>query len=155
MKKTPLFRKGDVIRTNPQKGFYGIAVVLDDGCELELSSGKYTYPMCHIAVTPLIFNYEIKLDDIDICSLKPLTFSVYFKRDDGVLLPWGNKLCIDIYTNRNKAQLPVIGNIDASFVWNEPLPFEASQNGFHFCGDISSSFGRTAYIQWCRENGID
>jgi hypothetical protein len=25
------FKKGDVIRTNPEEGFYGIAVVLDDG----------------------------------------------------------------------------------------------------------------------------
>ena len=38
--KYSLFRKGDVIRTNPQKGFYGIAVVLDDGVKLELSPNK-------------------------------------------------------------------------------------------------------------------
>lgn len=25
------FKKGDVIRTNPEEGFYGVAVVLDDG----------------------------------------------------------------------------------------------------------------------------
>ena len=30
-KKYSLFKRGDVIRTNPHEGFYSIAVVLDDG----------------------------------------------------------------------------------------------------------------------------
>lgn len=35
--KFELFKKGDVIRTNPADGLYGIAVVLDDGEKQELS----------------------------------------------------------------------------------------------------------------------
>ena len=65
-KKCSLFCKGDVIRTNPEKGFYGIAIVLDEGKKIELSSGHWSYPMCHIAITPLLFRFEANIDDIDI-----------------------------------------------------------------------------------------
>ncbi len=65
-KKYSLFKRGDVIRTNPQDGFYGIAVVLDDGVKLELSPNKWSYPMCHIAITPLIYDYEVTISDIDL-----------------------------------------------------------------------------------------
>lgn len=40
-------------------------------------------------------------------------------------------------------------------IWDKPLSFEASPDGFHLCGDVSQSLGREAYIQWCRENDID
>lgn len=30
------FCKGDIIRTNPENGFYGVAVVLNDGVKLEI-----------------------------------------------------------------------------------------------------------------------
>lgn len=51
-KKKINFCKGDIIRTNPENGFYGVAVVLNDGVKLELSPGRFSYPMCHIAITP-------------------------------------------------------------------------------------------------------
>lgn len=57
--KYSLFCKGDVIRTNPEKGFYGIAIVLDEGKKIELSPGNWSYPMCHIAITPLLFQFEV------------------------------------------------------------------------------------------------
>ncbi|MBJ2190004.1 MAG: hypothetical protein JFT10_04040 [Muribaculaceae bacterium] len=63
-KKYSLFKRGDVIRTNPQDGFYGIAVVLDDGVKLELSPNKWSYTMCHIAITHLIYDYEVTINDI-------------------------------------------------------------------------------------------
>ena len=40
MGKLKTFSKGDVIRTNPEEGFYGIAVVLSDGKQLEVAPGK-------------------------------------------------------------------------------------------------------------------
>lgn len=39
--KCSFFKRGDVIRTNPQTGFYGIAVVLDDGVKVELSPNNW------------------------------------------------------------------------------------------------------------------
>ena len=147
-----MFRKGDVIRTNPEKGFYGIAVVLDDGEKIELSPGYWSYPLCHIAITPLLFQFEVTIDDIDIDTLRPMTFLTYFKQGEKKI-PWRDKLCIDIYTTRNKANLPVIGNIDTTQICDIPLSFEPSENGFHMCGDVKYYLGRKAYISWCRENG--
>ncbi|MCB6435846.1 hypothetical protein [Thomasclavelia ramosa] len=154
-KKNKPFRKGDIIRTNPEKGFYGIAIVLDDGVKTELSPGRWSYPLCHIAITSLLFDYEISIDEINITDLKPMYFVTYFKRNDGEKIPWRNKVCIDIYTTRNKANLPIIGNIDISSVWDGELSFIVSQDGFHSCGDVSNSLGREAYIAWCRKNNIE
>lgn len=154
-KKISEFHKGDVIRTNPEEGFYGIAVVLDDGEKQELSPGRWSYPMCHIAITSLLFNYEVCMDDIDTASLKPMSFQTYFKRDDGERVPWREKICIDIYTTRNKANLLVIGNVDPTSIWDGNLSFKPSSDGFHSCGYVSKSLGRVAYISWCRENGIE
>lgn len=151
-KKMLHFRKGDIIRTNPKNGFYGVAVVLNDGVKLELSSGRWSYPMCHIAITPLLFNHEISIDDINVSELKPLRFLNYFKKSDGTLVPWDNRICINIYTTRNKVELPIIGNIDPILIWDNPLSFKVSSDGFHIRGDVSQSLGIEAYIQWCREN---
>lgn len=153
-KKKIHFCKGDIIRTNPENGFYGVAVVLNDGVKLELSPGRFSYPMCHIAITPLLFNYKIDMNDIDINELKPMLFTTYFKNNE-TFIPWKSKICIDIYTTRNKADLPIIGNVDMILIWDKPLSFEASPDGFHLCGDVSQSLGIEAYIQWCRENDID
>lgn len=151
---TKNFKKGDVVLTNPQEGFYGIAIVLDEGQKVELSPGRWSYPMCHIAKTALLFDHEICIDELDIDNLKPMTFLTYFKCEDGMRTPWRNKICIDIYTTRNKAKLPIIGNIDPTLVWKGDLSFEPSTDGFHICGDVSASLGREAYINWDRENGI-
>lgn len=53
------FSKCDVIRTNPETGFWGIAVVLSEGRRIEIASGKMSYPMCHIAITP----YKLEFSD--------------------------------------------------------------------------------------------
>ena len=74
------FDKGDIFVTEPETGFYGIAVVLDDGCRIEFS-GRLSYPMCHIAITPLIFNHRPSIDEIDITLLKPLSFDRMIERD--------------------------------------------------------------------------
>lgn len=147
-----IFYRGDIIRTNPEKGFYGIAVVLDDGERMEISPGRWSYPMCHIAVTPLIFQFEVDIDDIDMSALKPMMFFTYFGQAEKKI-PWREKLCIDIYTTRNKPNLPIIGKIDPILVYDSPLPFIVSENGFHLCGDVDSFLGREAYVKWCRERG--
>lgn len=73
--KFSLFKRGDVIRTNPQEGFYGIAVVLDDGRKLELSPNKWSYPMCHIAITPLIYDFEVTMKDVDLSQIYPMKYT--------------------------------------------------------------------------------
>lgn len=146
-KRYSLFTKGDVIRTNPAPGFYGIAVVLDDPVRLELSPGKWSYPMCHIAITPLIYQYEIELKDVEVSELKPTTFLTHYLVN-GKSIPFRLDLCIGIYTNRNKADLPIIGKIDPTNVYTEPLFWEPQENRFYLYGDVTSSLGAEAYVNW-------
>ncbi|MBO5032352.1 MAG: hypothetical protein J6D08_10775 [Lachnospiraceae bacterium] len=149
--KYNVFCKGDVIRTNPEPGFYGVAVVLDDGQRIEISPGKWSNPMCHIAITPLLFQFEINIEDIDIAALKPMTFSAYYSKD-GEKIPWREELCIGIYTNKNKIGLPIIGKVDnVSLIYSEPLTWTPQGDRFFLYGNVDSFLGRKAYISWCRE----
>lgn len=54
--KMKLLKKGDVISTKPHESFWGIAVVLS-----EIEKTPERHPMCHIAITPLIFQHKVKL----------------------------------------------------------------------------------------------
>ena len=150
-----LFTKGDIIMTIPEQGYYGVAVVLDDAIPLELSPGRLSYPMNHILITPLLFTNPISMDDICIQDLRPLVFTQYFD-NHGKLIFWRNKICIDIYTNRNKANFHVIGNIDTSVIGEiPPLLWTPMDDRFHLCGDVASHLGREAYIQHCRINNLE
>lgn len=147
------FKKGDVIRTNPEEGFYGVAVVLDDGKRLEEQPGKFSCPMCHIAITPLIYDYEITMDDINIDKLHPLIFQRCFSLK-GKPEFYREELLIHIYTTRNIIDQPIIGNVVPNIVYNGELPWEPGGDKFHWCGDIGAMFGREAYTQWLRNKGI-
>lgn len=152
MKIPNLFRKGDIIRTNPKDGFYGIAIVLDDAEKTELSPGKWSYPMCHIAIMPYIFDYEFVIEDIANLKLEPLIFTQYqIINDEKKFLR--NKICIDIYTNKNKSELPVIGNIDPTNIYTEELLWKPQFDRFHLSGDPTrANLGSEAYSNWNRNN---
>ena len=147
------FKKGDVIRTNPEEGFYGIAVVLDDGKKLEMNTGKLSYPMCHIAITPLLFRHEVTMEEIDIKQLHPMTFMMCFALK-GKPEFYREELLVHIYTTRNVIDLPIIGNIIPTLVYDAELSWEPGGDKFHWCGDIGNMFGREAYIQWLREQEL-
>lgn len=150
-----LFAKGNIIMTTPESGYYGVAIVLDDAIPLELSLTKFSEPMNHICITPLLFTKPISMDDINIQDLEPLVFTQFFDKD-GERIYWRNKICIDIYTNRNKANFSVIGNIDPSIIKDVPvLAWKPMDDRFHLCGDVTIHLGREAYIQYCRNNNID
>lgn len=150
-----VFCKGNIIMTTPETGYYGIAIVLDDAIPLELSPGRFSYPMNHILITPLLFNKPVTIDDIIIQDLKPLFFTEYYNKN-GKRISWRNRICIDIYTNRNKANLTVIGNVDTSLIGDIPiLSWEPMDDRFFLCGDVKPHLGREAYIQYWRNNNID
>ena len=152
---TKLFTKGNIIMTTPEKGYYGVAIVLDDALPLEWSPGKFSYPMNHILITPLLFTKPVSMDDINIQDLKPLVFTQYFI-NNGRRIFLRNKICIDMYTNRNKANLAVIGNIDTTLIGGiPPLSWKPMDDRFHLCGDVASHLGREAYLHYCRNNNID
>ena len=144
------FSKGDVIRTTPEKGYYGIAIVLTEGRRLEIAPGKMSYPMCHIAITPLLFRHEVTLEEIDTNDLQVLVFERNAKRDDGAVMPWNTETCVYLFTNRNKVGFTVIGNIDPSGIYQEPLDYEPRKDRFFLCGDADANLGREAYIAYSR-----
>lgn len=69
MSKTKRLNKGDIIRTNPQEGFWGIAVVLS-----EKEKTPERDPMCHIAITSLLFQHKVEFEELNTNNLKPLVF---------------------------------------------------------------------------------
>ncbi|MBP5680129.1 MAG: hypothetical protein J6X31_03695 [Bacteroidales bacterium] len=149
------FKKGDVIRTNPEKGFYGIAVVLDDGHQIEVEPGRLSGPMCHIATTPLLFRHEVTMEEICLEDLRPMLFQRCFALKNKSIV-YREELLVHIYTTRNVANFPIIGSVDPSIVYNEELSWMPGGSlipvRFHWCGHAESSwFGREPYIQWLRE----
>ncbi len=152
-KKNSYFCKGDIVRTSPEQGFYGIAVVLDDGCRLPIPNeeGKFSTPMCHIAITPLLFDYEITMEDIDVSMLKPLIFIRHYLLDSRVI-PYREETMIHIYSTRNILNLPIIGKVDPKSVFQGDLSWEPQQCMFHWCGEAGSLFGREAFNYWQRNN---
>ena len=144
-----LLKKGDIIRTNPHEAFWGIAVVLS-----EKEKTPERHPMCHIAITPLIFQHKVILEEINIYDLKPLVveriFSFKGKQEFS-----RNEICIGVYTRRYKADFEIIGSIDSTIIYDGPLPFEPFSEleiKWPLCGVPTNDLGRDAYFNWKREN---
>jgi len=149
MAKISLFKKGDIILTNPEENFYGIAVVLS-----ETEKTPEAYPRCHIAITPLIFNRKIQFTELNIEELKPLEFERNYKLKDKEEFS-KTEICIGVYTRRNKQSFEILGNINSENVYNGPLPFEPLidlEITFPLCGEAGNYLGREAYINWERKN---
>lgn len=108
-------------------------------------------PLCHIAITPHIFDYEIDIEDIRNLKLKPLIFTQY-QIVNGEKLFLRNKLRIDIYTNKNKQKLPIIGKANPKVIYAEELLWEPQFDKFFLSGEPSSSLGREVYINWQKNN---
>jgi hypothetical protein len=148
MSKIKLFNKGDVILTNPEIGYYGIAVVLS-----EKEKTPESHPKCHIAITPLLFDIEVKLEDLNFNDLKPFEFDrIYSLKNKEEFSK--KETTIGVYTRRNKVNFKIIGNINPEIVYNGPLPFEPSYDleiTWPIYGDADETLGRVAYIHWERK----
>ncbi|WP_289663811.1 hypothetical protein [Flavobacterium panacagri] len=154
MAKTKLFNKGDVILTNPEEDFWGIAVVLS-----EREKTPNFSPQCHIAVTPLLFQKEIEFSELNIEDLVPLEFEreYTFEKQKKKPKPFSRtEICIGVYTRNNKADFKIIGNINPEKVYTGNLPFEPLMGlkvTFPVCGHPEKFWlGREAYIVWQRKN---
>ena len=154
MAKNKLFNKGDVILTTPEEGFWGIAVVLS-----EREKTPEFHPMCHIAITPLIFQREIEFSELNVNELTVSEFDrkyTFEKQKRYKPEPFiKREICIGVYTRRNKANLKIIGTIDPKIVYDGPLPFEPLYElevTFPLCGDADRYLGREAFINWERTN---
>jgi hypothetical protein len=154
MAKTKLFNKGDVILTNPEEGFWGIAVVLS-----EREKTPEFFPMCHIAITPLIFQKEVAFSELNLDDLIPLEFEreYTFEKQKRKPEPFSKtETCIGVYTRNNKANFKIIGNVNSERVYSGPLPFEPLihlEVTFPLCGNAEKFWlGREAFITWQRNN---
>jgi len=147
MEKTKLFNKGDIIQTNPENGYYGIAVVLS-----EKEKTVESHPKCHIAISPIIFDKEIKFEDLDLSQIKPFNYGrIYSLENQEEFVKY--EITIGVYTRRNKHNFKIIGKIDPNLVYDGPLPFEPYINlkiTWPLCGDANELLGREAYINWKR-----
>jgi hypothetical protein len=144
-----LLNKGDVIRTNPHEGFWGIAVVLS-----EKEKTPERYPMCHIAITPLIFQHKVVFDEINLNDLKPLVFERIFSLKGKEEFS-RKEICIGVYTRKFKADFEIIGSIDSSKIYDGPLPFEPLTDleiKWPIYGVPTDNLGREAYLTWISEN---
>ena len=144
-----LLIKGDVIRTNPHEGFWGIAVVLS-----EKEKTPESLPMCHIAISPLIFQHKVAINEIYLNDLKPLVFERIFSLKKKEKFS-RKDICIGVCTRRFKADSEKIGSIDSSIIYDGPLPFEPLSDieiKWPLCGVPTDNLGKEAYFTWKREN---
>jgi hypothetical protein len=147
MKK--LLNKGDVIRTNPRDGFWGIAVVLSEQDNIENPE-----PKCHIAITPSIFRHPVNFDEIVINELNVLEFVRGVRLNPNEELTRKDTL-IGVYLRQAIDPIDIIGSIDPSSLYDGPLPFEPwhyLEIKWPLCGRPKKNLGYEAVISWRRLN---
>ncbi len=147
MSKSVQLNRGDVILTNPEEGFWGIAIVLS-----ERERTEEFLPMCHIAITPLIQQRPISMADLEASELKPLEFARGYRT-----VPNGPvyvmETLIGVYTRRNKPGLAVLGMVDPLRCYSGPLPFYPNYGldlKWPICGDVTPKLGSEALVHWRR-----
>lgn len=148
MKK--LLNKGDVILTNPIPGFWGIAVVLT-----ERDKTSEFDPMCHIAVTPLVFQKEVSFTEINIEKLIPLeiegwNFNPMSSNKDL------NKV-IGVYSRVLTSPVNIIGSIDPAVVYAGPLPWSPDYGlevTWPLCGNVDKQLGYQSVIAWRKVHDV-
>ncbi|CAL2101513.1 conserved protein of unknown function [Tenacibaculum sp. 190130A14a] len=148
MAKISLFEKGQIILTNPENGFYGIAVVLS-----ETEKTPEFHPRCHIAITPLIFDRKVEFSELNMEELKPLEFErIYNLKTEEEFSK--KEICIGVYTRKNKHNFEILGKVDPEKIYDGPLPFEPLTDleiTYPIYGDTENYLGREAYINWSRK----
>ena len=149
MGKIKLFNEGDVILTNPEEGYWGIAVVLSEREKTE----EY-HPMCHIAITPIICEHKIEFSELKAEELKPLKFERIFTLKN---IEKFSKIetSIGVYTRRNKENIEIIGKVNPKILYDGPLPFDPWYDleiTWPIYGDVTKLFGREAYIMWKKKH---
>ena len=150
--KKKLLNKGDVIKTNPLEGFWGCAIVLSEREKTESRD-----PVCHIAITPIIFQHGYDFSELDISKLKVLEFERHYrlKPNEGFTK---KETLIGVYSRKIDIPINIIGNINTSNIYSGPLPFDPYSGlevAFPLYGKVTSKLGSEAVIAWRRINDKD
>lgn len=93
--------------------------------------------MCHIAITPLIYDFEVTMKDMDLSQLLPLRFHRCYQLKNTPEF-FKEELLVHIYTTRNVAKLPIIGNIDPSSIYQDDLSWLPKSDRFFFVGMLQN-----------------
>lgn len=144
---TNQFYKGDIIRTNPQDNFWGIAVVLS-----ESEKTSEFHALCHIAITPLVYQHKVEFEELDIAKLSVLQFT------RGIRLTPGegasrSETSIGVYLRKFKTPVDIIGNVNPDFIYSGQLPFSPDfglEVSWPLYGAVARSLGMEALITWRR-----
>jgi hypothetical protein len=150
--KKKLLQKGDVIKTNPREGFWGCAVVIS-----EREKTKERDPMCHIAITQVVFQHDYDFSELDTSKLKVMDFIRQYRLKPDEEFSKKETL-IGVYSRKIKIPINIIGNINTEHIYSGPLPFEPYYNlkvTFPLYGNITRNFGSEAIISWRRINDKD
>lgn len=140
-------RPGDVIQTNPKRGFWGCAVVLS-----ARDSTDQFHPMCHIAITTLISKRKYAWDSVDprtleIVQIAPVVRVApgeYYQSDEP-------RIGIGIYSLKSAAGLRIIGQVNPADIYSKPLTFhvgDGTKGKFPLCGPIPEDLGEEAVTAW-------
>jgi hypothetical protein len=141
---------GNVIRTNPDDGYWGCAIVLD---RFSLSPMFPKSEACHIATTGLVKRSFYELADVDASELKPLLFEQHYQPTRDSPLYVKTVTCIEKYALLGKHQVDVIGTIDPLQIYGGPLSttFGNFPGGFPLRMKIDRYLGNQAVIAWRRK----
>jgi hypothetical protein len=145
-------KPGDVIRTNPQEGYWGCAVVLDR----IILNPPFNSEVCHIATTCVVRKNEFTLEEVDSSELEVLEFEKHYSpvRDS---LYVKTELCIQKYPLVAKHAVELIGSIDPVKIYNGPLSADIGGHpgGFPLQNRIDKYLGNEAVITWRRKYDKD
>ena len=143
-----LLNCGDVIRTNPIPGYWGVAVVLTE-CE---KTSEFE-PMCHIALTPLVYQHEIdfselRSEDLNVLEIEGWNF-------DPLVTNVESDKVIGVYSRIVNVAISVIGAINPKTLYDGPLPFfpdSGLEVTWPLCGSVDNQLGIQAITNWLRAN---
>ncbi|MBP5436506.1 MAG: hypothetical protein J6Y30_00840 [Treponema sp.] len=149
-RKPVILNKGDVIKTNPQKGYWGCAIVLD----VQEHNDEFQ-PLCLVAVTDFVSREDFSFEQVPIEKLSILNIDRSVRVGKGIYCDDGKEICIEIHCRKMNSGQEVIACIDS-------FPFELPEitykvgygkgDGYPLCGPITEGLGFQAVIAWRKAN---
>lgn len=138
---------GDVIQTNPKRGFWGCAIVLS-----ARDSTDQFQPMSHICITTLISKKKYAWNDVDFRRLEIVKIAPIVRvGPDEYYQSNELRTAIGIYSLKSAAGLRIIGQVNPTDVYNKPLTFQVgdgTKGRFPLCGPIPDDLGEEAVVAW-------
>lgn len=147
LRKNPL-EVGSVIRTNPEPGFWGCAVVLS-----AYDESPEFWPSSHIAITDFLRRHRYSVEELQASSLVVLQYSAHIRTAPYKYATTDPRTRIGIYTVGPTVDLDIISKIETKNLYAYPLTLEVgdgTEGTFPLCGPVPNDLGREAVVAWRR-----